>query len=190
MSYKDKEKEKQHSKEYYWKNKEKIQQRCKRYRQKNKEKIRLKNKEWYQKNKDRIAQWQKEYNKEHRKERNQYNNEYYHKHRKTDVKFRLNDSIRTYVCRSLKGKKAGRKLREILEYSTNDLIKHLEAQFDENMSWDNYGSYWEVDHKKPIYLFNFTSPEDLEFKECWALKNLQPMEKIANRKKGNRYHHL
>ncbi len=29
--------------------------------------------------------------------------------------------------------------------------------------------------------------QDQEFKECWALSNLQPLEAIANIKKGNKY---
>ena len=32
-----------------------------------------------------------------------------------------------------------------------------------------------------------THSHDEEFKKCWALENLQPMEKIANIKKGNKY---
>ena len=45
----------------------------------------------------------------------------------------------------------------------------------------------ELDHIKPIILFNFNSPEDKEFQECWALNNLRPLEKMANIKKGNKY---
>ena len=44
-----------------------------------------------------------------------------------------------------------------------------------------------VFHIKPKSLFNYTYPEDQEFKDCWALNNLQPMEKIANIKKSNHY---
>jgi len=32
----------------------------------------------------------------------------------------------------------------------------------------------------------YTSLDDKLFQECWALSNLQPLEKIANVKKGNR----
>lgn len=86
----------------------------------------------------------------------------------------------------LKGKKAGRKWEHLVGYTLQDLIIHLEAQFDEKMNWSNYGK-WEVDHIKPKSLFVYVSPEDSEFKKCWALKNLQPLEKSANRKKFNHY---
>jgi len=55
------------------------------------------------------------------------------------------------------------------------------------MNWNNYGSYWHVDHIKPVALFNFNAPDDKEFKECWSLENLRPLEKIENIKKGKKY---
>lgn len=30
------------------------------------------------------------------------------------------------------------------------------------------------------------SMDDPEFKECWALNNLQPLSKVKNQRKGNR----
>jgi 5-methylcytosine-specific restriction endonuclease McrA len=61
------------------------------------------------------------------------------------------------------------------------------------MTWDNHGKYekgkkkWQIDHIKPKSLFNFETPEDPEFKECWALENLQPLEAMENIKKGNKF---
>jgi len=75
----------------------------------------------------------------------------------------------------------------LVDYTLDALMKHLENQFDKNMNWNNYGSYWEIDHKKPKSLFEYNSSEDLEFRECWALENLQPLEKIKNHKKRNKY---
>ena len=33
----------------------------------------------------------------------------------------------------------------------------------------------EIDHIVPIKSFCFNSPDDKEFKKCWALSNLRPM---------------
>jgi 5-methylcytosine-specific restriction endonuclease McrA len=74
----------------------------------------------------------------------------------------------------------------LVGYTVNELINHLEKQFDGKMSWDNYGSYWDVDHRKPRSLFHYENAEDPEFKECWSLKNLQPLEHKENLRKGNR----
>ena len=55
------------------------------------------------------------------------------------------------------------------------------------MSWDNYGSYWHVDHIKPKSLFHYNNSENPEFKKCWALENLQPLEKFENIRKRDKY---
>lgn len=76
-----------------------------------------------------------------------------------------------------------------LEYTPEDLVSHLESQFSEGMTWDNYGTWWEIDHKAPVSWFKVKSIGDRAFNKCWALANLQPLLKRANRSKSNRYAH-
>ena len=71
-------------------------------------------------------------------------------------------------------------------YTVQELVKHIESKFEDWMSWDNYGK-WHIDHIKPKSLFNYTSFFDEDFKKCWALSNLQPLEAIENIKKRNKY---
>ena len=52
------------------------------------------------------------------------------------------------------------------------------------MTWDNYGKVWHIDHKIPLAVFNYTRPEDIDFKLCWSLKNIAPLGAIENMKKG------
>jgi hypothetical protein len=73
----------------------------------------------------------------------------------------------------------------LVGYNVDDLMKHLEAQFQEGMTWENYGPVWHVDHKVADALFEYTSFTDEAFKKCWSLENLQPMFAIENIKKGN-----
>jgi hypothetical protein len=94
--------------------------------------------------------------------------------RKINFKFRLNCRISAVIRRSLKGEKAGRHWEYLVGYTLNDLRKHLEKHFVEGMTWENQGN-WHIDHKIPKSAFNFTKPEHKDFKNCWALKNLQPM---------------
>ena len=114
-------------------------------------------------------------------------NRYFRQLRKENPKFRLDHNMATAIRQSLKGKKAGRRWESLVSYTLKELTEHLESQFDGKMNWENYGSYWEVDHIRPRSLFRYTFPEDPEFKECWALKNLQPLEKIVNLRKGNAF---
>lgn len=76
---------------------------------------------------------------------------------------------------------------DIVEFSISDLMKHLESQFRDGMTWENYGPYWHIDHIKPVSHFNFNSKDDLEFKECWSLSNLQPLLRHENLSKGARF---
>jgi 5-methylcytosine-specific restriction endonuclease McrA len=52
------------------------------------------------------------------------------------------------------------------------------------MSWDNYGTYWHIDHIIPCSNFDFSDP--IQQKECFNYTNLQPLEAKANIKKSNK----
>ena len=112
---------------------------------------------------------------------------YFKQLRKENPKIRLDQNMANLICRSLKGKKAGKRWEFLVDYTLKDLMEHLEGQFDAKMNWDNYGNYWHIDHIKPRSLFKYIFPEDKEFRGCWALKNLQPLERIANLRKSNTF---
>jgi len=52
------------------------------------------------------------------------------------------------------------------------------------MNWENYGIYWEIDHKQPISTFDLTKEQ--EIKECFNYTNTQPLSINENRQKGNK----
>lgn len=94
-----------------------------------------------------------------------------------DPKFRLHYAIKGrlwYVLKDHGNGKSQHSTEELLGYSIDDLMKHLEKQFTDDMSWDNYGE-WHIDHIIPVSAFNFKTAKDIDFKRCWAMKNLQPM---------------
>ena len=148
---------------------------------------------------DKYKEYQKEYNKEYQKEYQktdkfkEYLREWKKKERGINAKYKLDDNMSGAIWKALKGKKAGRKWEELVGYTVEDLIKHLESKFESWMNWNNYGIYeegkfkWHIDHIKPKSLFNYNGPEDDEFKKCWELENLQPLEAIENIKKRNNY---
>lgn len=55
-----------------------------------------------------------------------------------------------------------------------------------NQSMSKIYRGWHIDHKIPKSAFNFETPEDIDFKRCWALKNLQPLWAAENIKKHDR----
>lgn len=172
----NKEKERERCKQYYENNREKVLEQKKQYRDNNREKVREQHKQYYENNREKILQYRKnnkekiyEYNKNLRKQRY-----------KNDPEFRLRESIRVAFSRFLKGRKE-KPTSEYLKdcgYTRKELIKHLEGQFDQNMTWDNYGSYWHVDHIIPQSVFEPANEQHLKW--CWSLENLRPLEASEN----------
>jgi hypothetical protein len=107
--------------------------------------------------------------------------------RRSTLRGKLDRSSTFGIWRALKcHAKAGRKWEQLFGYTLSALMDHLEKQFDSNMSWKNYGNYWGIDHIVPISAFNYETSDDIDFKRCWSLSNLQPLEKIANIKKRDK----
>ena len=53
------------------------------------------------------------------------------------------------------------------------LREWFEFNFTENMSWDNYGSFWSIDHIIPVCKFDLTN--EIEKLQCWNWSNLMPV---------------
>ena len=96
--------------------------------------------------------------------------------------------FRILVNHALKTK-GGRKTNKTfaaLGYTKENLKTRIESQFTEGMSWDNM-HLWHLDHIRPVASFDFDSTDHPEFKECWALENLQPLWAKDNLSKGAKW---
>lgn len=159
-------------------------------------------KRYYVKNREKrlkyFSDWQRE-NYEHRKK---YMDEYreknsdririvkrtYERTRKAnDPLYKLISNFRTAIYQVLKENNIGKNGHyfEILGYTPEELISHIEKQFKDGMTWDNYGDF-HIDHKIPISSFNIKEIGDSEFMKCWSLSNLQPMWGEENIRKSNK----
>ena len=49
------------------------------------------------------------------------------------------------------------------------------------MNWDNYGSYWSIDHIIPVCKFDLTNEN--EKMRCWNWTNMMPVSIIFNSSK-------
>ncbi len=103
--------------------------------------------------------------------------------RQNNPKFALGERISNSIRLSLKKGKNGWHWEGLVGYTLDALKLHLQSQFKDGMSWDNIGE-WHIDHIFPISAFNFTEPEDPEFKQCWALDNLRPLWAKDNLRKS------
>jgi hypothetical protein len=53
------------------------------------------------------------------------------------------------------------------------------------MSWENQGTYWDIDHVIPCSHFDL-SKEENKYK-CFNWKNLRPLKKEENNSKNDKY---
>ena len=63
------------------------------------------------------------------------------------------------------------------------LREWFEFNFTEEMNWDNYGSYWSIDHIIPVCKFDLTIEE--EKLKCWNWTNMMPTTVKYNSSKKN-----
>ena len=159
----------------------------KKWRDNNKECLSLKHKKWSEKNRDHLNDYHQKWREKNIDKHREYKRKY-EKHRKdTDPLYKLISNFRTAIYQVLKESNVEKNGHyfDILGYTPEELINHLEKQFTEGMTWDNYGEF-HVDHKLPISSFNIKEIGDEEFMKCWSLDNLQPMWGEENIRKSNK----
>lgn len=194
----------EYSREYYLRNAEKIKEKTRVWAAKNPDQKRAQDRRYAAENKDRkaasLAEW-KAANPDYMQQWYARNPDYDKRWRalnqdkvtqsakrsydrkKDSPEFRLTSAIRAGVVKGMrKGFKSSRRTFDILGYALSDLRTHLESQFQPGMSWENYGD-WHIDHIIPRSVFNYETPDDIDFKRCWALENLQPLWAADNIRK-------
>jgi len=159
----------------------------KKWREKNKEYVKENHKKWYEENKEKWNEYIKEYRDKNKDKIRKVKRNYEKTRKANDPLYKLIANFRTAIYTVLKENNLNKygHYFEILQYSPEELVGHLENQFVNGMSWENYGE-WHVDHKLPITYFNFKEVGDEEFLKCWGLDNLQPMWGDENIKKSNK----
>lgn len=143
-----------------------------------------------------------EYYKTYREQNKEYFNKYSHTHYHTkkelyrewsrnryatDIEFRIKHLTAGRIYAALYTYQALKKDRtiEYLGCTISEYCDYLESKFDSNMTWENQGTYWQIDHIRPIASFDLTDEEQLY--QCFHYTNTQPMEKTENRLKSDTY---
>ena len=144
-------------------------------------------KNWAEKNKEHLSKYIKEYRENNVDKIKQIKRDYERNRKARDPLYKLISNFRTAIYQVLKESNVEKNKHyfDILQYTPEQLISHLENKFTDKMSWDNYGD-WHVDHKLPITHYNIQEMGDSEFMKCWSLDNLQPMWGVDNIKKSNK----
>lgn len=167
---------------------------CRKYRLENRDKINAQKMTYYHADRDKHLEQRRTSYQKHKKKRNaesaEYRmknkdkiNEYFVNRRKTDLKFKMSTYMRNMLNRVLNrsyNDKTNNTV-QMLGYTCDELISHIEILFTDGMTWDNYGE-WHIDHIVPLSVLidnGLTNPSDVN-----ALPNLQPLWAIDNLTKG------
>jgi hypothetical protein len=151
------------------------------------ERVKKNQKTWYEQNKEHRKQYLKEYREKNIDKIRKTKRDYERNRKATDPLYKLISNFRTAIYTVLKESNVDKygHYFDVLQYTPEELINHLEKQFKDDMTWDNYG-IWHVDHKLPITSFDIQEMGDDEFMKCWCLDNLQPMWGEENIRKSNK----
>lgn len=99
--------------------------------------------------------------------------------------YKLETALRNRVRLAIKNGSKAASTIELVGCSVQDLKKHIESQFCEGMSWDNYNhKTWHIDHIVPCSAFDLTNP--IHQRVCFNWMNLQPLWSKLNIKKKDR----
>lgn len=160
----------ENSHRWYAKHKDDILSKWKNKRDQNPEIHRSHNKKYYDKNKEKVLL---------------RNNKNTQKRLQIDPMFKIAKNLRGRVNAALKGIYKSAKTLELIGCSLEFLKSHLEGQFRDGMTWENYGKTWHLDHIKPCSKFDLLLID--EQKKCFHYSNLQPLLAFENLSKNNKY---
>ena len=141
--------------------------------------------------------YRKQYNIDKKEARAEYTKRYYAKNARrildrnkrnqkarlaTDPLYRAVENMRSRIYNVLKGTSKYAPTLELLGCTPEHFRFHIEQQFTDGMTWDNYGE-WHLDHIQPCASFDQTDPE--QQKQCWHYTNYQPLWAEDNMKKSD-----
>ena len=155
----------------YVENKQYINERNMNYYNNNKEEHNTRTKNHYYNNKEYYVN----YNKVNRVIINKKKNNKYH----NDINFKLRTNISNRILSAILDSSHVKSSSTIslLGCSLEKCKYSIEIQFLPEMSWENHGEIWEIDHILPCASFDLTLED--EQKKCFHYSNLQPLFKTT-----------
>jgi len=97
---------------------------------------------------------------------------------------RIAHNLRHRIKSALKGHSKSSSAKTLLAMPLEEFRIYIQGQFRPGMTWENYGSVWELDHVIPCASFDLTDPA--QQRECFHWSNHQPLFAAENRSKGAR----
>lgn len=171
---------KEYKHQHYLKNKEKYNKKSKLYREQHKEDMKEYFKKHREQNKEKISAKKREHYQKNKKIINQKALEIV----KKDPKKRILKSLRNRIIKVLRGTSKSDSTLKLLGCSVEDFKFHLEKQFYSDISWDNYGLRWHIDHIIPCAAYDLSIEEDQ--RKCFHYTNMRPLLAEENLSKNDK----
>lgn len=129
-------------------------------------------------NREKCLEAQKKSNAKRRstQEYKDWRNDYEKKQRDNNPEYRMLLSIRVRINKSIVNKTESSKA--LLGCSMKFFTKYIREMFVDDMSWENYGSVWHLDHIVPCNHFDMTKPYNQKI--CFNYRNYQPLTVYEN----------
>ena len=157
---------------------------------KNREACLARRRAWYQKNREYCLVRASEYGKAHYAENKAKiiarGNAWTKRKYESEPSFRMMIALRVRL-RRLVHREARDPRTDYLGCTKEEFFAHIEKQFKDGMTWNNYGrgrGKWTIDHIKPVSRFDHTDKEQM--RACWHFSNLQPLWYEDNCRKNAR----
>jgi len=107
------------------------------------------------------------------------------KHRHDDIAARKRSLINALIRSRLSGRKRRKSVSNaevLLGCTIESYMQYIESRWDEDMTWDNWGKTWEIDHIRACHTFDLTNERDLL--TCFNWINTRPLTKPLNYWRG------
>jgi hypothetical protein len=154
-------------------------------------------KDYKARNRNLISDYNKIYKKENKEEISEYNQKYHEENKqviqarhtknnrermKIDPCFKLAKTCRNRLRSALQN--ISLRSLKLTDCTMEFLRDWLKSNFTSEMTFENHGSYWHIDHVIPCSLFDLLNDDAI--KHCFHWTNLQPLEARENLSKNNK----
>ncbi|PCI28781.1 hypothetical protein COB55_03400 [Candidatus Wolfebacteria bacterium] len=170
----------EYNKQWAEEHKEEREKYRKQWRIYNAEHVKEYEKQHYEDNKE----WHRLYSKLYLINNPDYRKNYKKRRRETDIGYKILENFRSRLWYLLNGSPKYDTTMKLVGCSIEELIGYLESLFYGDMTLENYGTYWVIDHIIPCVLFDFSNPEHQKI--CFHWTNLQPLTVKDNLEKGTK----
>ena len=88
-----------------------------------------------------------------------------------------------FALKLRKSRKDRRHWEDLVGYTAKDLVERLKKTLPKGVTWEEFienRADYHIDHIIPQSVFNYETSEDIDFKRCWALSNLQILPALEN----------